>query len=85
MRLSTGWLTDAPKMDFGHLDPRSRAARAGLASMRPTRSSATIARGRVELRAPRLDGVVAHGHLEGGLCVAACGRVAAGHQCRHQC
>ena len=52
---------------------RVSSGMAGLARARPMRSSADDRCGRVELLAPGLDRVVAHGHLEGGLGVAARG------------
>ena len=59
----------------------SRARPPGWRGSARRAGSSTIAAGHVELRAPRLDGPVAHRDLGRGLRVASCGRVpAGGHQ-----
>ena len=71
IRLRTGLLTDLAEDGLAPSPSRDSSGAAGLASIRPTSLVGRDARGRVELGPPRLDRVVTHGHLEGGLGVAA--------------
>ena len=84
IRLRTGCPTTLPNDRLGHLDARlERDRRVGEHAPDPLVGGDR--RGGVELGPPRLDRVVTLGDLEGGLGVAARGRVAAGHQAaRHQ-
>ena len=80
IRLRTGLLTTLPKMDSRHLGRAISSGAAGFASIRPTSSSAAISPAASSSARHVCDRVVTHGHLEGGLGVAASSGVAGGHQ-----